>query len=77
VSASTASKVLASLTALIGAAGVIYALLAAFGVELSSAQQDSITGVTSLVLLVAGIWLHPSIPVGSTTTVKTTTTKKG
>jgi hypothetical protein len=58
------TKVLATLTALIGAIGIVYALFAAFGIELTSAQQDAITGVAGLVLVVAGIWLHPSVPVG-------------
>lgn len=58
------TKVLATLTALIGAIGVFYAFAAAFGWELTQTQQDAITGVAGLVLVVAGIWLHPSVPVG-------------
>lgn len=59
-----ASKILATLTAVVGGVGVFYALLAAAGVEVSPALQDSITGVAGLGLVVAGIWLHPSTPVG-------------
>src|SRR5438093_35507 len=59
-----ASKILASLTAVIGAVGVAYSLLAAFGVDLSRDQQDAITGALGIVLVVAGIWLHPDIPLG-------------
>lgn len=59
-----ATKVLATITALIGAISVVYSLFTAFGLELSAAQQDAVTGALGLVLVVAGIWLHPSVPVG-------------
>lgn len=59
-----AAKVLASLTTLVGAISVLYALLAAFGIEFTKNQQDALTGSLGLVLVLAGIWLHPSIPVG-------------
>lgn len=58
------SKVLATLTALVGAIGVLYSLAAAFGWELTQTQQDAVTGVAGLVLVIAGIWLHPSTPIG-------------
>jgi cadmium resistance protein CadD (predicted permease) len=61
------SKILATLTAVIGAIGVLYSLLAAFGVELSQTQQEAITGLAGLVLIVSGIWLHPGTPVGEKT----------
>lgn len=64
MSQATASKILASITAIIGGVSFIYALIAAAGVEISSQLQDGITGVLGLVLVVAGIWLHPSTPVG-------------
>ena len=59
-----AAKVLATLTAVVGAVSIIYAFLAAFGVELTQNQQDAITGVLGLVLVMAGLWLHPSVPIG-------------
>lgn len=58
------TKVLATLTALIGAVSVFYSLSAAFGWELTQNQQDAVTGVLGLVLVVAGIWLHPDVPLG-------------
>lgn len=64
------NKILATLTAVVGGISVIYSLLTAFGIELSSAQQDSITGILGLVLLIAGIWFHPSVPIGPTETPK-------
>lgn len=64
MSKDTATKVLATFTAIVGGLASIYALLAAAGVEMSTDLQDGITGVGGLVLLVAGLWLHPSVPVG-------------
>lgn len=58
------TKVLATLTAIVGGIGVVYALLAAFGVNLDSDTQEAITGLLGLLLVVAGIWFHPSVPVG-------------
>ena len=58
-------KILATLTAAVGGIAVFYSVLTAFGVELSSAQQDAITGVAGLLLVVAGIWLHPSTSLGT------------
>jgi hypothetical protein len=58
------TKILATLTAVIGGIGVVYSVLTAFGIELTSEQQDALTGLLGLVLIVAGIWLHPSTPVG-------------
>ena len=62
----TASKILASLTALVGGIAAVYALLTAVGVEVSQPLQDGITGVLGLVLVIAGLWLHPGVPVGVT-----------
>ena len=62
----TASKILASLTAVVGGIGFVYALLAATGFEMSPELQDAITGILGLVLVVAGLWLHPGVPVGVT-----------
>jgi uncharacterized membrane protein len=58
------AKILATLTAIVGGISVVYALLVAAGIEMSSQLQDAITGVLGLVLIVAGIWLHPSTSVG-------------
>lgn len=58
------SKVLATITAVVGSIAVFYSIFAAFGVELSQAQQEAITGFAGIVLVVAGIWLHPSTPLG-------------
>ena len=62
----TANKVLATLTVFVGGLGSVLGLLAAFSVDLSKAQDESIIGVAGLALLVAGAWYHPSIPVGKT-----------
>lgn len=58
------AKILATLTAVVGGVSVFYALSAAAGYEVSSQLQDAITGLLGLVLIVAGIWLHPSTSVG-------------
>lgn len=57
-------KVLAALGILVGGLGVIFALLGAFGVNITDDQQKAIAGVASLVLLVLGVWFHPDVPVG-------------
>lgn len=62
-----ANKVLATLTVLVGGLGSVLGLLAAFGVDLSKAQDEAIIGVAGLVLLVLGSWFHPSIPLGQKT----------
>jgi hypothetical protein len=59
-------KILATLTAIVGGLAAIYALLTASGIEMSQDLQDSLTGVAGLALIVFGIWLHPSVPVGDT-----------
>ena len=58
------TKVLATLTALIGAVSVVYSLLGAFGIDFTQNQQDAISAALGIVLVVAGIWLHPSTSVG-------------
>lgn len=58
------TKVLATLTALVGAVSVIYSLLGAFGIELTQDQQDAVGAALGIVLVVAGIWLHPDTPLG-------------
>jgi hypothetical protein len=66
VSAETGTKILATLTAIVGGIASVYALLTAAGVEISTALQDGITGVLGLLLVIAGLWFHPSVPVGQT-----------
>jgi hypothetical protein len=58
------SKVLAAFTILVGGAAAIFSLLTAFGVSISPDQHTAIVAVAGLVLLVAGVWFHPDIPVG-------------
>lgn len=60
-----ANRVLATLTVLVGGLGSILGLLAAFGVDLSKAQDEAIIGAAGLVLLVLGSWFHPDVPVGN------------
>lgn len=58
------TKILATLTAIVGGIAVVYSVLGAFGIEVSQDQQDAVSGLLGLILIVAGIWLHPSVPVG-------------
>lgn len=60
------SKVLATLAVLVGGLQSVLGLLAAFGVDLSKAQNESVTGVAGLALLLLGAWYHPSVPIGPT-----------
>lgn len=60
------SKVLATLTALVGAGGTLFAICTAFGLDFNADQRTAIEGGLSVVLLIAGLWLHPSVPVGPT-----------
>lgn len=60
------SKIMATLTAVVGSLGVLVAVLAAFGITLTQEQLEALTGVGGLIVTIAGIWLHPSVPVGST-----------
>ena len=57
-------KLMATLTAVVGSLGVLVAVLAAFGINLSQDQIEALVGVGGLIVTVAGIWLHPSIPIG-------------
>jgi len=59
-------KILATATALVGGIAAVYALLTASGIEMSQDLQDALTGVAGLVLIVLGIWLHPSVDIGDT-----------
>ena len=54
------SKVMAALGILVGGAGSIFALLVAFGVHITQDQWTAICAVVSLILVVLGVWFHPS-----------------
>lgn len=58
------AKILATLTTVVGSLGVFLAVLSAFGVQLTQEQVEALAGLGGLVVAVAGIWLHPSIPIG-------------
>jgi len=58
------SKVLAAVGILVGGIGVVFALLTAFGVNVSHDQQVAISAAASLVLTLLGVWFHPDVPVG-------------
>lgn len=55
---------MATLTAVVGSLGVLVAVLAAFGITLTQEQLEALAGLGGLIVTVAGIWLHPSVPVG-------------
>jgi len=60
-------KIVATITAVVGALGVIVALLSAFfGVNLTQEQLEALTGLGGLIVTLTGLWLHPSVPVGVT-----------
>ena len=58
-------KVVAALGILVGGLAVIFALLKAFGVDVTADQASAIAGVAGLGLTILGVWFHPAIPVGS------------
>lgn len=58
------TKILASFTAIVGGLTVVYSFLGAWGIELSQNQQDATSGILGLALVVAGLWLHPGVPIG-------------
>lgn len=60
------TKALAALGIIVGGLGAILELLVAFGVNVSQPEQNAIGRVAALVLVVLGVWFHPSIPVGKT-----------
>jgi hypothetical protein len=59
------NKVMAALGIVAGGLATIFSLLDAFGVALTSGQQNAIGGVAGLILLVLGVWFHPDIAVGA------------
>jgi len=59
------TKVLAVLSVIVGGLGVILTAAVAFGVNITPDQHTAIVGLGSLLLVVAGAWLHPSVPVGN------------
>lgn len=60
------SKLLANLSVLTGLAAAITLLLRAFGVDVTDEQNDAILGVIAALSTIAGVWFHPSTPVGPT-----------
>lgn len=60
------TKILAVLSVLVGGAGTVLSLLVAFGVDITPDQHTAIVAAGSLLLLVVGAMLHPSVPIGPT-----------
>lgn len=58
------SKILASATLITGLVTAILTLLTAFGVTITPDQHTAIQGVVAGVLVVAGAWFHPDVPIG-------------
>lgn len=59
------SKLLAALGIIIGGADAVFAVLTAFGVNITPDQHTALVAVAGLALLVLGVFFHPSIPVGN------------
>ncbi len=60
----SSTKIFAALSILVGGLGTVLSLLIAFGVNITPDQHTAVLAAGSLLLLIAGVWLHPSIPVG-------------
>lgn len=59
------SKILAALAIVAGSLAVIFDLLSAFNIaDLSDAQRGAVGGALGLLLLVLGVWFHPSTSLG-------------
>jgi uncharacterized membrane protein len=65
------TKLAANSTIVIALVLAVIALLTAFGVDISQDQQEALIGVVAAVLALVGLWFHPSVPVGNTTTPPT------
>lgn len=52
--------------AILGAVNAALALLLAFGVDLSDAQQVAVVGGVNALLILIAAWRDPSVPVGPT-----------
>ncbi len=63
----SSTKIFAALSIIVGGLGTILGILIAFGVSITPDQHTAIIAAGSLLLLIAGVWLHPDIPVGNTT----------
>lgn len=60
------NKILAALSIAVGGLGVICEALVAFGVNVTQPEQNAAGRLGSLLLLILGVWSHPSIPIGPT-----------
>jgi len=60
------SKVLAAIGIVIGSLSIIDDFLVAFNIyDLSDAQTGALGSLGGFLLLILGVWFHPSIPVGA------------
>lgn len=59
------TKLLAALGIIVGGADAVFALLVAFGVNITPDQHTALVSVGGLLLLVLGVWFHPSLPGGN------------
>lgn len=59
---------MAALGIIIGALSAVFELMSAFGVNVTQTQQTAIAAVAGVVLLVLGVWFHPSTPIGPSST---------
>lgn len=60
------TKLFAALGIIVGGLDTILQLAVAFGAHVTPDQHTAIASASGLLLLVLGVWLHPSIPVGNT-----------
>lgn len=58
------TKLFAALGIIVGGLDAILQLGVAFGVHVTPDQHTAIGSVAGLLLLVLGVWFHPSTPVG-------------
>lgn len=62
------SKLVASGSIILGAVTALIAVLIAFHVNISYDEETAILGAVGGLLAVAGIWFHPAVPIGPTST---------